>query len=117
MYVMSAQVLETPAQAPPPQRQFPNQHRYTLVDPGAISAGSVAAPRTESPSYARPVGCPPGQRTGSMPSLALPPGWPDMEEPGASQPPPQRAAGKDPTTFAEMGIQGVKLEEKECVIM
>jgi hypothetical protein len=41
-----------------------------------------------------------------------------MEGPGASQPPPpQRAAGKGPTTFAEMGIQGVKLEEKECVIM
>ena len=29
--------------------------------------------------------------------------------------PPQRAAAKGPTTFAEMSIQGVKLEEKECV--
>jgi len=39
-------------------------------------------------------------------------------EGGVSQaPPPQRPAGKGPTTFAEMGIQGVKLEEKECVIM
>jgi hypothetical protein len=117
MYAMSPQVPQAPAQAPP-QRQFPNQHRYTLVDPGAHSAGVSPPPsRTESPSYARPVGRPPGQRTGSMPSPALPPGGPDMEGAGASQPPPQRAAGKGPTTFAEMGIQGVKLEEKECVIM
>jgi hypothetical protein len=48
MYAMSPQVLQTPAQAPPPQRQFPNQHRYTLVDPGANSAGSVAAPPERS---------------------------------------------------------------------
>ena len=118
---MSPQVPQAPVQAPPqPQRQFPNQHRYTLVDPGANSAGVSPPPsRTDSPGYARPAGRAPGQRTGSMPSPALPP---DMEGPGgqgqgASQPPPQRPAAKGPTTFAEMGIQGVKLEEKECVIM
>ena len=54
----------------------------------------------DPPSYARPVGRPPGQRTGSTPSPVLP---------------PQRPAAKGPTTFAEMSIQGVKLEEKECV--
>ena len=31
--------------------------------------------------------------------------------------PPERAAAKGPTKFAEMGIQGVKPEEKEFVIM
>ena len=114
---MSPQVPQAPAQAPPhPQRQFPNQHRYTLVDPGANSAGVSPPPsRTDLPGYARPAGRAPGQRTGSMPSPALPP---DMEGLGVSQPPPpQRPAAKGPTTFAEMGIQGVKLEEKECVIM
>ena len=36
---------------------------------------------------------------------------------GASQaPPPQRLAGEGPTRFAEMGFQGVKLEEEVCVI-
>ncbi|KAF8843893.1 HCP-like protein [Paxillus ammoniavirescens] len=95
------------SQGPQPSRQFPNQHRYTLVDPGSGSntAGSSPPPsRTESPGYARPAGRPPGQRTGSAG-----PG-------GISSPmPPQPAKG--PTTFAEMGIQGVKLEEKECIIM
>ena len=114
---MSPQVPQGPPQGPPPQRQFPNQHRYTLVDPGANSAGNSPPPsRTDSPGYARPAGRPPGQRTGSMPSPALPPDTEGFG--GASQaPPPQRPAAKGPTTFAEMGIQGVKLEEKECVIM
>jgi hypothetical protein len=51
-----------------------------------------------------------------MPSPALPP---DMEGAGVSQPPPQRTTAKGPTTFADMGIgiQGVKLEQKVCVIM
>ena len=100
---MSSQVPQGPAQAPPqPQRQSPNQHRYTLIDPGANSAGVSTPPsRTDSPVYPWPAGRPPGQRMGNMPAV-LPP---DMEGPGASQP---------STTFAEMGIQGVKLEEKVC---
>ncbi|KAF8137269.1 HCP-like protein [Boletus edulis] len=105
------------------QRQFPNQHRYTLVDPGSGSAGGSSPPlRTDSPSYARPAGRPPGQRAGSipLPSPALPASGPDGDGdanggPGQTAPPLPRA--KAPTTFAEMGIQGVKLEEKDCVIM
>ena len=64
----------------------------------------VEAPplRMDLPSYARPVGRPPGQRTGNIPSPVLP---------------PQRVAAKGPTTFAEIGIQGVGPKEKECVIM
>ena len=113
---LSPQVPQDPPQAPPPQRQFPNQHRYTLVDPGANSAGNSPPPsRTDSPGYARPTGRPPGQRTGSMPSPALPPDTEGFG--GASQaPPPQHPAAKGSTMFAERGTQGVKLEEKECVI-
>ena len=104
------------AQVPPPQRQFSNQYRYMLVNLSANSAGGLPPPsRTDSLSYARLAGRPPGQCMGSMPSPALPPGRPDME--GASQPLPQRPAAKGLKMFAEMGIQGVKLEEKECMIM
>ena len=67
------------------------------------------------------TGRPPGQRTGSMPSLALPPdmeGGAGRQRRGASQAaPPQRPAVKAPTRSAETGIQDNKLEEKECVIM
>lgn len=71
----------------------------------------------DSPGYARPAGRPPGQRTGSTPSPAMPPGGTQDQDGPGSQPPPARPAAKGPTTFAEMGIQGVKLEEKECLIM
>ena len=79
-----------------------------LVDPRANSAGvSLPPSRTDLPGYAPPAGRAPGQRTGSMPLPALPPDMEGLERPAA----------KGPTTFAEMGIQGVKLEEKVCVIM
>jgi hypothetical protein len=70
-----------------------------------------------------------------MPSPAIPQGAPGVPNagwepgPGPAQapgqvpaqgqgsPPPGAPRAKGPTTFAEMGIQGVKLEEKECVIM
>ena len=108
----------SPGTTPPHnQRHFPNQHRYTLVDPGSGSAGGSPPPsRTDSPSYARPAGRPPGQRGGSMPSPAMPPDADSPPGPGLGvSSPSQRSKG--PTTFAEMGIQGVRLEEKECVIM
>ncbi|KAG8216706.1 HCP-like protein [Butyriboletus roseoflavus] len=133
-------VVEQPSQAMTPQiqqglgaplgpgpqaalnQQFPNQRRYTLVDPGANPTGLASPPpplpNADSPSYARQAGRPPGQRTGSMPSPAPPQGGPqDMDGEASQQPPPGRHPPKGPTTFAEMGIQGVKLEEKECVIM
>lgn len=120
-----------PQQLPPqqqPQRQFAGQHRYTLVDPGS---GSAPPSRQQSPSqqpqpqpqpqpaYARAAGRPPGQRQGSGPPQGQPPHT--QVTPGDRAPTPQGAARppgpKPPTTFAEMGIQGAKLEEKECVIM
>ncbi|KAI6043888.1 HCP-like protein [Pisolithus marmoratus] len=99
-------------------RQFPNQHRYTLVDPGSASPGGPPPPRTQSPTYARPAGRPPAQRTASAPSQGgiLQNG---SEGSGGVQPPSKQrpAAAKGPTTFAEMGIQGARLEGKECMIM
>jgi len=104
-------------------RQFPNQHRYTLVDPGSGPSGNSLPPsRTQSPPSARQPGRPPGQRSASGPA----PGGVTSPVPNAGGPPedtpppskvPQRPAGKGPATFAEMGIQGAKLEEKECIIM
>lgn len=125
---MNAQVPPPGSQAPtpgPPQgqgpRQFPNQHRYTLVDPGSGSyAGNGSPPpgRADAPSYARPAGRPPGQRAGSTP-MPSPGPLQDQFEDGESlqAQPPARQAARGPTTFAEMGIQGAKLEQKECVIM
>lgn len=113
------QGLGTPPGPGSLQPQFPNQRRYTLVDPGANSTGNASPPpSTDSPSYARPAGRPPGQRTGSTPSPAPPQGGPhDMGGGAPQQPSSARQPARGPTTFAEMGIQGVKLEEKECVIM
>lgn len=112
-------VPPSPEPQAPSHRQFANQHRYTLVDPGSNSAGGASPPlKTDSPSYARPAGRPPVQRAGSVPSPVTAQGGPqDVDINGPQQPPPARSSGKGPTTFAEMGIQGVKLEEKECVIM
>lgn len=121
----SAVPQQLPPQQQQPQRQFVGQHRYTLVDPGS---GSATPSRQQSPSqqpqpqpqpaYARAAGRPPGQRQGSAPPQGQPPQA--QGSPGDRAPTPQAArptGPKPPTTFAEMGIQGAKLEEKECVIM
>ncbi|KIK36716.1 hypothetical protein CY34DRAFT_811059 [Suillus luteus UH-Slu-Lm8-n1] len=111
-----------PQQLPPqqqPQRQFVGQHRYTLVDPGSGAAPPPPSQQTQpQPAYARAAGRPPGQRQGSGPpqGQAQVQGAPSDRAPtpqGATRPP----GSKPPTTFAEMGIQGAKLEEKECIIM
>lgn len=102
-------------------RQFPNQHRYTLVDPGSASSRGPSPPRTQSPqspTYARPAGRPPAQRTASAPAAGGLPTQGGLEGSGGVPPPSkQRPTAKGPSTFAEMGIQGARLEEKECVIM
>ena len=121
MHAMSMGPQVPPAQAPPPQNVCPNQHMHMPVDPGVNSAGGLLPlSGTDSPSYARPAARPPGQRTDSMSSPALPP---DIEGPGGQgqeafqAPPPQHPAVKGPTALAEMGVQGVKPEGNECVIM
>lgn len=100
----------SPRLRPAKPQQFPNSNRYTLTDPGSGSApgprqGSPSAPgRGQSPS-SRPV-------AGSLPDPA---GTGTGTGSGDSTPPRKTVTG--PTTFAEMGIQGAKAEEKECVIM
>lgn len=104
-------------------RQFTNQHRYTLVDPGSAPPSRQQSPAQQSqPTYARPAGRPPGQRQGSGPPQGPTAQGPPQGPLGSSDrvPSPQAArppVPKPPTTFAEMGIQGAKLEDKECVIM
>jgi len=117
---MSPQVQPVPGPQAQPHRQFPNQHRYTLVDPGSAQTGNSPPPsRTDQPGYARPAGRPPGQRTQTFPSPAPPQGPPqDQNADGGSQPPSARQAVKGPMTFAEMGIQAKKLESnQDCMIM
>jgi hypothetical protein len=112
MYAMSPRCPRPLHKHRPRRDSFPTNIDTRSSTPVPTRRGCRRHLRERSPRAA------PGQRTGSILSPALPPGVPDMEGPGASQPaPPQRAAGKGPTTFAEMAIQGVKLEEKECVIM
>jgi len=45
---------------------------------------------------------------------ALPTGAPPM---GTPKPTTASAGGKKPQTFAEMGFQGAKADDKDCVIM
>ncbi|EIW78742.1 HCP-like protein [Coniophora puteana RWD-64-598 SS2] len=91
------------------QRQFPNQHRFTLVDPGSN-------PGTPPPGQSPPHrgGRPGGPQRVPSGTGSLPTPQPDQGAPlGGS------AGGKKhaPQTFADMGITTTKLEEKECVIM
>ncbi|OJA15447.1 hypothetical protein AZE42_02225 [Rhizopogon vesiculosus] len=110
-----------PQQQQQGHRQFTGQHRYTLVDPGSGSvppSRQQSPPQQSQPAYARPAGRPPGQRQGSGPSPQGPPQGPPGGPDRAPSPQAARPSGpKPPTTFAEMGIQGAKLEDKECVIM
>lgn len=71
----------------------PARPRYSLVDPGPSRTGSPLRPRDEENSER--------QTPSSTPSVS-------------TQPNIQKVRYN---TFAEMGIQGQKLEEKECVIM
>jgi translation initiation factor IF-2 len=81
-------------------KQFAGSNRYSLSDPGA-SAGAGGGPPPQSlppPSFGQGPG---GQGGG-----------------GQGQGGPGRyGKGTGPTTFAEMGIQGAKAEDKECRIM
>ena len=103
--------------------QYPNLNRYTLVD------NPVPNLRSASPGRPGPGGNPPtvgrygrgGRNVSggvgvSTPPQSTSPGpmtGPEGSESTAHHSKPQRG----PSTFAEMGIQGVSAEDKECVIM
>ncbi|KAH8112507.1 HCP-like protein [Phellopilus nigrolimitatus] len=89
-----AATLPPPSSPGTPRTRFPERARYSLVD-----VGPAAPPRGASPGPPRPAS---GAQTREQ------------------TPPPRPASsggGVRYNTFAEMGIQGSKLEEKECVIM
>ncbi|KAL0579576.1 hypothetical protein V5O48_002414 [Marasmius crinis-equi] len=120
-------------QNPPPmgaqQKQFAGASRYTLTDPGSGSAGNSPsgspAPggRPQHPGRAPSAG-PPGSggyggpRPGSSGAPHPGPGSrPGSAGVGGPEGGSQRPKPPGPQTFAEMGIQGAKAEDKECVIM
>ena len=105
-------------------QQYPNLNRYTLVD------NPVPASRSASPARPGSAGNTPtvgrygrgGRNVSGCVGVSTPPhstspgpmtGPPSSEGSESHASKPQRG----PSTFAEMGIQGVKAEDKECVIM
>ncbi|KAK7014138.1 hypothetical protein VNI00_019375 [Paramarasmius palmivorus] len=95
------------------QQSFPNANRYTLTDPGSGSAAPSG--RTTSPHPH------PGRRvtSDSGPGGGLGAGAGGMTPPSSR---PTSSAGSGPKkpgpqTFAEMGFQGAKAEDKDCVVM
>ncbi|KAF8875033.1 hypothetical protein BD779DRAFT_1678416 [Infundibulicybe gibba] len=105
----------------PKPQQFPGSNRYTLTD-SPVPPGGPGAPgpaqgggRTQSPG-GRPAGA--GRGGGRIVSGGTGAGGPPPAAPApVSTPKPAKPGKPGPTTFAEMGIQGAKAEEKECVIM
>ncbi|KAI5119311.1 hypothetical protein M0805_004555 [Coniferiporia weirii] len=121
-----------PAQPPtggPAPAHFPERQRYSLSDGGSMSTGS---PRMSSPKL-QPTR--PGRGGARIPSgtgaqtpprgygspkpdaASLPPPNGPPAPPAVASPAPSAASGTKYNTFADMGIQGQKLEEKDCVIM
>lgn len=107
-----------PADLPPSQsaspRPFANAPRYALADPGS---GSATGPR---PAPQAAFGPPRQSRQNSGPGAASAPGPGPSQSPAVGSPLPTPAVGpprKGPQTFAEMGINTAKVEEKECIIM
>ncbi|KAK0192466.1 HCP-like protein [Armillaria mellea] len=96
-------------------QQMQGRNRYSLADPGFNSAppstSSSPSPSLRPPRTESPVGM--GRRTASPATGRIPSGVAATPQPPAQDKP--KPPG--PTTFAEMGFQGAKAEDKECVIM
>ncbi|PBK94885.1 HCP-like protein [Armillaria gallica] len=105
--------MHAPARGQP--QQMPGRNRYSLADPGFNSAppstSSSPSPSLKPPRTESPVGM--GRRTASPATGRIPSGVATTPQPPAQDKP--KPPG--PTTFAEMGFQGAKAEDKECVIM
>ncbi|KAL4245194.1 Chitin Synthase Regulator [Abortiporus biennis] len=101
----------------PPQQQFAGAPRYSLVDPGS---GSSPSPRPNNVgggglSNNTPFRPPRQHSVEQRP----PPASSQGSEQGGQviSPPSSKPQHKGPQTFAEMGITGTKVEDKDCVIM
>ncbi|KIJ37935.1 hypothetical protein M422DRAFT_259558 [Sphaerobolus stellatus SS14] len=112
-------------QGPPPedQRPFANHPRYTLSDTptpppqGQGMPGDI--PSHSSQSGGRLPGRPPGRRHETVQHVGSPSPAQSSPPPASARPPPPASApqSQGPATFAEMGFQVGKAEEKDCVIM
>ena len=116
----------------PSSHQYPNLNRYTLTDTPVPSNRNASPARPGSAGTPPTVGrygrggravsggvgltTPPQSHSPGPMTTSLPPDAPENSHSDTAAPPGQRLH-RGPSTFAEMGIQGVKLEEKECVIM
>lgn len=116
----------------PTAQRFQDRHRYTLSDAGPIEGAvpvSGSGGRTQSPS--RPGGGV-GRGGGRIVSGGTGAGSPKFGSPRMGDAPLPNSAqsgqsqgqgqgqsqgGVKYNTFAEMGFQSTKLEEKECVVM
>ncbi|KAL5522851.1 hypothetical protein ACEPAG_8869 [Sanghuangporus baumii] len=122
-------ISNTATLAPP--TQFPERKRYSLVDPGPSSRSSSPLPQpqfsegTQTPPrrYASPSPAP-TSRTGSEVGSSIFSSAPTTSSSSSSPPVDNTSLSENPrpqrvryNTFAEMGIQSTKLEEKDCIIM
>ncbi|KAF8643382.1 hypothetical protein AX16_009052 [Volvariella volvacea WC 439] len=107
-----------PSAGSPQPQHFPGANRYQLSDT-PVPSGSGGA---SSPGPGRGAGPRPGRGRGNYidggysrppPSSGSNPGSPPPEP----QSPTAGPKKPGPATFAEMGIHGVKAEDKDCVIM
>lgn len=137
------QELLQPGSSPRPRpqqagtQQYSNLNRYTLTD-NPVPSNSLPVPRNASPARPGSAGNQPtagrygrgGKAVSGGVGVSTPPqsqspgpitGSPHADAPESapldSSAPPAQRLHRGPSTFAEMGIQGVKLEEKDCVIM
>ncbi|THH09105.1 hypothetical protein EW145_g2252 [Phellinidium pouzarii] len=124
---------------PPPPQQFADRPRFTLVDAGLAGFPSSDGPPGNSVDGHRAVSVSAHQYTSGLPPkrhqfnggspgapqgtgmLPLPPNLSQSPLPQSSSPVPStasnRTGGTRYNTFAEMGIEGRKAEDKECLIM
>ncbi|KAH8104415.1 hypothetical protein DFH11DRAFT_1733825 [Phellopilus nigrolimitatus] len=105
--------------------RFPERPRYSLVDspapspPLGPSANANAGPRSGSPRI-QPKRAPRAGTGGRVPSGTLPPGAqtpPATAAPSTVASPAPGGGGSKYNTFADMGIQGQRASDKDCVIM
>ncbi|KAG7089868.1 hypothetical protein E1B28_011510 [Marasmius oreades] len=92
-------------------KQYPNANRYTLVDHGSGSPKPSTSPHG-SPGLGHPGRVPSAGPPGSSHGPGNRPGSSGGPAGGTPKPRPS-----GPQTFAEMGIQSGKADEKDCVVM
>ncbi|KIY65544.1 HCP-like protein [Cylindrobasidium torrendii FP15055 ss-10] len=115
-----AHTLTPPAPQARPQsaqQAMAGRQRYSLVDPGSSEGqGQGRRPHSQSPPRQNVAGAP-GQQ--GVPAVSTKPAGGRVPSGVAATPQPavKPAARPGPQTFADMGIQGSKVEDEKCVVM